>query len=109
MAAQTLETIPEETVAPAQKPLTNSATNTTEQSSTTTTSTEQSSINTNTVFVILGVGGFILSTLGVYYQREAIIRTLGRSQPSESNTTTVDVVEPPPPKLKEKCGIMKMK
>ena len=122
MVAQTLETVPEETVAPAatpesltsdvpkkktkpaknpgrvasgkrlaernrlaceakkkqaeaQKPTSNtpidtnaSATNTTEQSS------------DNTGYYILGIGGLIVSGLGVYYQREAIMRTLGRSQ-----------------------------
>ena len=67
---------------------TNNITNTTEQSS-----------STNTGYFILTVGGLIASALGVYYQREAIMRTLGRSQknqttqpaPAESNT----VVEEP--------------
>ena len=88
--------------AEAQKPPTNSATNTTEQSS---------SSSTNTVYFILGIGGLIVSGLGVYYQREAIMRTLGRSQKTEaeSNTTTVDVVDPPSPKPKVKCEIIRMK
>ena len=74
--------------AKAQKQLTN--TTTTEANAT----TEQSSNNsTNTGYFILGVGGLIVSGLGVYYQREAIMGTLGRSQPipGESNT----VVEEP--------------
>ena len=64
---------------------TNTTANTTEQSS---------NSNTNTGYFILGIGGLIVSGLGVYYQREAIMRTLGRSQkpkinqpvPAESNT-----------------------
>ena len=140
MATQTLETIPEETVAPAttparvtsevpktkpataknpgrvasgkrlglareakkkqaeaQKPTTNT---TTDATSTITNTTEQSSnSNTNSGYFIRGIGGLIVSGLGVYYQREAIMRTFGRSQntqtkqpaPAEYNT----VVEEP--------------
>ena len=58
----------------------NPPTNTTEQTSNTTTNTiEQSSNNsTNTVYLILTVGGgLIVSAFGVYYQREAIMRSLG--------------------------------
>ena len=146
MTTQTLETIPEETVAPAtpervtsevsktkpataknpgrvasgkrlvernrlareakkqaeaQNPPTNTATNTTEQSSNSSTNTTEQSSNssTNTGYFILGIIGLIVSGLGVYYQREAIMRTLRRSQkpkikqpaPAESNT----VVEEP--------------
>ena len=142
MAAQTLEPVPEEAVAPptpervtsdapketkpataknpgrvasgkrlaernrlareakkqaeAQKP----TTSTTDNTNTTNTSTEQSSNNnTYTGYFILGIGGLIVSGLGVYYQREAIMRTLGRSQkpqtkqpaPVESN----NIVEEP--------------
>ena len=153
MAAQTLETVPEETVAPAatpervtsdvpkqtkpataknpgrvasgkrlaernrlareakkqaeaQKPTTNT---TTDATNNTTNTTEQSSDNTG--YFILGISGLIVSGLGVYYQREAIMRTLGRSQKTvESNTTTLDVDNPtPPPKPKVQCGIIKMK
>ena len=44
-------------------------------------SINQSSNNsTNTVYLILTVGGLIVSAFGVYYQREAIMKTLGRSQ-----------------------------
>ena len=144
MAAQTLETIPEETVAPAatpesissdvpkkkkpsqqqpktlavlllvkrlaernrlareakkqaeaQKPTTSTITEA--NASATTNATEQSSDNTG--YYILGISGLIVSGLGVYYQREAIMRTLGRSQkpqikqpaPAESN----NIVEEP--------------
>ena len=140
MTTQTLETIPEETVAPAatpdrvtsdipktkpetaknadrvasgkrlaernrlareakkqaeaQKLITNTTTEA--NASATTNTTEQSS---NTGYFILGIGGLIVSGLDVYYQREAIMRTLGRSQntqtkqpvPAEANT----VVEEP--------------
>ena len=90
--------------AEAQKPLTK----TTTETSATNTSTKQSSNNsTNTVYLILTVGGLVVSAFGVYYQREAIMRTIGRSQKTiESNT----VADPPPsPKPKVKCGIIKMK
>ena len=68
----------------------NNTTNTTEQSS---------NSSTNTGYFIPGIGGLIVSGLGVCYQREAFMRTLGRSKkpetkqpaPAESNT----VVEEP--------------
>ena len=78
--------------AEAQKPTTSTTTDAN------TSTTEQSSDNTG--YYILGIGGLIVSGLGVYYQREAIMKTLGRSQntqtkppaaPSESNT----VIEEP--------------
>ena len=87
-------------LAEAQKPPTNSATNTTEQSSTPTNKIEQSSSSTNTVFLILGVGSFIISALGFYYQRKAIMRTLGRSQKTVAESNTVEK-DPPPPKPKD--------
>ena len=72
--------------------------------------TEQSSNNTNTGYFILGIGGLIVCGLGVYYQRAAITRTLGRSQKTvESNTVVEDNPPPPEPKPKVKCGIIKMK
>ena len=95
--------------AEAQKP----TTSTTADSNTST--TEQSSgNNTNTGYLLLGIGGLIVSGLGVYYQREAIMRTLGRSQKTqttaaETKPTTSDVDTPPPPKPKVQCGIIKMK
>ena len=80
--------------AEAQKPTSNTPTEA--NTSATTNSTEQSS---NTGYFILGIGGLIVSGLGVYYQREAIMRTLGRSQkpqtkqpaPAESN----NIIEEP--------------
>ena len=95
--------------AEAQKPLTN----TTEQSSSSNGNTiEQSRKNssTNTVYLILGVGGLIVSALGVYYQREAIIKTPGRSsktqttQPAPAESNTVEET-PPPARPKQKYGI----
>ena len=94
--------------AEAQKPPTNTTTEANASAATNT--TEQSSnSSTNTGYFILGIGGLIVSGLGVYYQREAIMRTLGRSQkpkinqpaPAESNT----VVEEP----KRKGRIREMK
>ena len=66
--------------AEAQKPTTSSTT-----TDVTNTSTEQfSGNNTNTGYLLLGIGGLIVSGLGVYYQREAIMRTLGRSQKTQT-------------------------
>ena len=95
--------------AEAQKPPTNTTTEANANASATNNTTEQSSNNsTNTVYLILTVGGLIVSAFGVYYQREAIKRTLGRSQKTpEYNTVAED--NPPPPKPKENCGIIKMK
>ena len=75
----------------------------------TNTSTEQSSgNNTNTGYFLLGIGGLIVSGLGVYYQREAIMRTLGKAQkPVEPKPVAKET--PPSPKPKVKCGITKMK
>ena len=74
------------TQAEAQKPATNTTTDASASANTTNNTTEQSSSSTNTVFLILGVGGFIVSALGLYYQREAIMRTLGRSQPAAAES-----------------------
>ena len=87
--------------AEAQKPTTSTTNNT----NTNTSTTEQSSDNTG--YYLLGIGGLILSGLGVYYQREAIMRTLGKAQkPVEPKTVEEDPT--PPPKPKVKCGIIKM-
>ena len=75
--------------------------------------TEQSSNNnsTNTVYLILTVGGLIVSAFGVYYQHEAIMRTLGKAQKTIEPNPVAEDNPPPPlsPKLKVKCGIIKMK
>ena len=152
MAAQTLETVPEETVAPpatpervtsdvpktklataknpgrvasgkrlaernrlarkakkqaeAQKPPKTTEANT----SATNTSTKQSSDNTtNTGYIILGIGSLIVSGLGVYYLREAIMRTLRRSQKTVEPNPVAEDNPTPPPKPKVQCGIIKMK
>ena len=149
MAAQTPETIPEETVAPAAtperatsdvsktKPATarnpgrvasgkrlaernrlereakkqakaqKSSTNTTTEASATTNTHEQSSDNTG--YYILGIGSLIVFGLGVYYQREAIMRTLGRSQKTVEPNPVAEDNPTPPPKPKVQCGIIKMK
>ena len=96
--------------AEAQKPPTTTEANT----SATNTPKEKSSNNsTNTGYLILGIGSLIVSGVGVYYQREAIMRTLRRSQKTqttavESNTVAEDNPTPPP-KPKVQCGIIKMK
>ena len=99
--------------AEAQKPPTNS----TNSKQVTNQNTDQSSTTTNntSAYLILGVGGLIVSALGVYYQREAIMTTLGRlpkTQPTvasaPSSTPTVDVVDPPPARPKRKSGIREL-
>ena len=64
--------------AEAQKPTTSTTTDAKiNNTNNTTNTTEQSSDNTG--YYILGIGDLIASGLGEYYQREAIMRTLGRS------------------------------
>ena len=132
MATQTLEAIPEETVAPAtpgrvssdvpktkpatakkpgrvasgkrlaehnrlareakkqaeaQKPPKNTTTDANATNNTTNTTEQSSNNSTNTVYLILTVGGLIVSAFGVYYQREAIMRTLGQSQKNSGNSS----------------------
>ena len=48
------------------------------------------------MYLILGVGGLIVSALGVYYQREAIMNTLRRSPNQTAPSPSVDAVDPPP-------------
>ena len=59
-----------------QKPPTNN-TNSNQVTNNTTDQTTMTNNSTNTGYLILGVGGLIVSALGVYYQREAIMKTLG--------------------------------
>ena len=80
---------------------------------------QSSSSNSNSGYLILGVGGLIVSALGLYYQREAIMKTLRRTPntqttaahaPNESNTVREDVVSPPARVVapKRKYGICEM-
>ena len=90
--------------AEAQKPTTNT---TTEATNNTTNTTEQSSDNTG--YFMLGIGGLIVSGLGVYYQREAIMRTLGKAQKTVESDPVTEDNPTPPPKPKVQCEIIKMK
>ena len=99
--------------AEAQKPPTNSTTDASANATNNTTEqTSSAKSSTNTVYLILTVGGLIVSAFGVYYQHEAIMRTLGRSQktqitqpaPAESNTVEEAVVAP-----KRKYGLREIK
>ena len=93
-----------------QKPPT--TTTTQANTSTTNNTTEQSRNNSNnTVYLVLTVGGLVVSAFGVYYQCEAIMRTLGRSQKTQTTAVEPNTVEdaPPPPKPKVQCGVIKMK
>ena len=85
---------------PTKSTTTKSTNSTTDQSSTSSNTTNNTSAN-----LILWVSGLIVSTLGVYYQREAIMKTLGRSAntpptaPTASTTSSTlwdDVVSPNP-------------
>ena len=108
--------------AEAQNPTTNS-TNNTNSNQVTNQNTDQSSTSSNTTnnasaYLILGVGGLIVSALGVYYQREAIMKTLGRSTdtqptaPTAPLTTSSTVGDDPTPAVivpKRKYGIRELK
>ena len=63
-----------------------------EPTPTTSSSSDSSSSNTSG-YLILGVGGLLVSAMGVYYQREAIMKTLGRNTPAAA-------APPPPPEPK---------
>ena len=82
--------------AEAQKPPTNNTTTTNQE---TNQSSSPNTTNNISGYLILGVGGLIVSALGVYYQREAIMRTLGRStktQTTQPPYPIVDAVDPSP-------------
>ena len=156
MVTQTLEPVPEETVAPAVTPTTpervtsdvpnqtkpataknpgrvasgkrlaernrlareakkqaeaqkqTTSTTTDSNTSTTTTNTTQQSSD-NTGYYILGIDGLNVSGLGVYYQREAIMRTLGKAQKTVESNPVAEDNPTPPPKPKVQCRIIKMK
>ena len=96
----------------AQNPATNTTTEANTSATNTTTEQQSSNNSTNTVYLILTVGGLIVSAFGVYYQREAIMRTLGKAQKTQTTAVEPNPVaedNPPPPKPKVKCGIIKMK
>ena len=86
-----------------------SASNTT----TTTTTTTASANDTNTdsdsgsrlsIRAMLGIGGLIVSLLGVYYQREAIMAKLKPAPPAQPAPAPT----PPPSRIPVKQGIKKM-
>ena len=64
-----------------------------EPTPTTSSSSDSSSSSNTSGYLILGVGGLLVSAMGVYYQREAIMKTLGRNTP--------DPPAPPEPKGEE--------
>ena len=98
--------------AEAQKPPTNSNQVTNQG---TDQSNSSNTTNNTSGYLILGAGGLIVSALDVYYQHEAIMRTLGHSPktqttaaPAPSSTLTVDVVDPTPARPKRKSGIREL-
>ena len=143
MAAQTLEAIPEETVAPAtpgrvtldapkqtkpgrvasgkrlaernrlareaKKKAEKEAASTTQSNTATPTSedtnTEESS--SNSLIAILGIGGLVVSALGVYYQREAIMNRFKPAQPAPAQPEPEPT--PTPSRIPIKRGIKEMK
>ena len=48
---------------------------------------ETSSDSSHSGYLILGIGGLLVSAMGVYYQREAIMKTLGRNNAQTPPTT----------------------
>ena len=60
------------------------------------TPTTSSSSSNTSGYLILGVGGLLVSAMGVYYQREAIMKTLGRNTPASAAPPA-----PPTPKGEE--------
>ena len=54
----------------------------------------------NSVYYILGFGGLIVSGLGVFYQREAILNAIGRNR-QQTPTPAPPEPEPVPPVEKE--------
>ena len=68
--------------------------------------TDESSSNSG--YLILGVGGLIVFALGVYYQREAIMKTLGRKEAAPAETAP-PVEDSTPAAPKRKFGICEMK
>ena len=59
-------------------------------------STSNDSSSNTSGYLILGVGGLLVSAMGVYYQREAIMKTLGRNTPASAAPPA-----PPTPKGEE--------
>ena len=70
---------------------------------TTTTASDSSSLSLVTV---LGIGGLIVSILGVYYQREAIRARLNPAPPAQTTPPTHPTQAPSPTPVKR--GIKKM-
>ena len=57
----------------------------------------------NSGYYILGIGGLIVSALGVYYQREAILNAIGRNR-QQTPTPAPPEPEPMPPEKKTAFG-----
>ena len=66
--------------------------------------------NNNSIFLILGVGGLIVSAVGVYYQREAIQKRFGRatSAPELNINEVQPAPAPQPSRLPVRKGIQRM-
>ena len=66
--------------------------------------------NSNSIFLILGVGGLIVSAVGLYYQREAIQKRFGRATPApEPNINEVQPAPAPQPsRIPVRKGIQRM-
>ena len=65
--------------------------------------------NNNSIFLILGVGGLIVSAVGVYYQREAIQKRFGRAQntPQPAPEPNINEVQPAPAPQPSRISVRK--
>ena len=81
-----------------------SASNTAATASGTTTTTTTASDNSLSLVTMLGIGGLIVSGLGVYYQREAIMARLNPAPPAQPAPAPT----PAPSRIPVKRGIKKM-
>ena len=55
--------------------------------------------NNTSGYFILGVGGLLISALGVYYQREAILNAIGGKQKNKTPNNKHNSTPPPHPRL----------
>ena len=66
----------------------------------------ESSSSSGTIVTILGIGGLVVSALGVYYQREAIMQRLKPAPPASA--LAPEPAAPAPSRIPVKRGVRKM-
>ena len=62
----------------------------------------------NLGYYILGIGGLIVSGLGVYYQREAILNAIRRNRQQTPTPAPLPPVKKAPPAPEKYCCIQNM-